>query len=105
MTPDLVVGASVGTLMGRTRCHAKSKNENDQLRLLAHLTDTFLHVDDKVALTSRQKPPSSSSVCDRALETSPAKCAPSFVPEPRVDVGYPPPASRPSLSTLSPSSS
>lgn len=53
--PDLVVGASVGSLMGGA-CAAMSRLPDDQAYpLLARLVDTFLRVDDKVALTRTLK--------------------------------------------------
>lgn len=51
ITPDLVVGASVGTLMGAALANMRNADAQEQLAILAALTDTFLHVDDKVALT------------------------------------------------------
>ena len=52
ITPDLVVGASVGTLMGGALAAIRNSAEKpQQLGLLARLTDTFLRVDETVALT------------------------------------------------------
>jgi len=51
-TPDLIVGASVGTLMGGALAAIRnSKHPGAQFRLLARLTDIFLRVDETVALT------------------------------------------------------
>jgi predicted acylesterase/phospholipase RssA len=53
--PDLVLGASVGTLMGGA-CAAISRLPDDQaFPLLARLADTFLRVDETVALTRTLK--------------------------------------------------
>lgn len=49
--PDLVVGASVGTLMGGALAAISNSSQKQGLSLLAHLTSTFLHVDERVALT------------------------------------------------------
>lgn len=50
--PDLIVGASVGTLMGGA-CGAMSSDPDGDT--LDRLLDTFLHVDERVALTQRLK--------------------------------------------------
>jgi predicted acylesterase/phospholipase RssA len=53
--PDLVVGASVGALMGGGLCAISVLPRNDGARLLRELCGTFLCVDQKVALTSTLK--------------------------------------------------
>lgn len=49
--PDLVVGASVGSLMGGALAAISRVKRDEGSRLLARLTDTFLRVDETVALT------------------------------------------------------
>ena len=90
MTPDLVVGASVGTLMGGALAAMRNlKNENEQLRLLARLTDTFLHVDEKVALTVPVKTAIKQlGLRSRYLKISPAKLRSVVRAGTAGDVGY-----------------
>jgi predicted acylesterase/phospholipase RssA len=49
--PDLVIGASVGTLMGGALCRMTAGDPADAPEVLADLTRLFVHVDEKVALT------------------------------------------------------
>ena len=52
LTPDLVVAASVGTLMGGALAAIRHQpSEMEQLGLLAELTEVFMNVDKRVALT------------------------------------------------------
>ncbi|MBI1749930.1 MAG: patatin-like phospholipase family protein [Acidobacteria bacterium] len=54
--PDLIVGASVGTLMGGALGAMFQIKETGGTRdILGHLLETFLQVDDKVALTKTLK--------------------------------------------------
>lgn len=75
MKPDLVVGASVGTLMGGALAAVRNlKSEDAQLRLLAELTDTFIDVDTKVALTVCLKTAvKQMGLRTKTLQLSPAK--------------------------------
>src|ERR1051326_5034908 len=50
LQPDLIVGASVGTLMGAA-LGAMLRNPGEASRVLAHLTWLFTNVDEQVALT------------------------------------------------------
>ena len=49
--PDLVVGASVGTLMGGALCRITAGSPTNALQALSDLAALFLHVDEKVSLT------------------------------------------------------
>jgi predicted acylesterase/phospholipase RssA len=90
MTPDLVVGASVGTLMGGALAAMRNlKSESDQLQLLARLTETFLHVDEKVALTVPVKTAVKQlGLRSRYLKLSPAKLRSVVRAGTAGDVGY-----------------
>ena len=53
--PDLVVGASVGALMGATLCAITDMAEGAQRERVRELAGLFLHVDERVALTRQLK--------------------------------------------------
>ena len=56
ITPDLVVGASVGTLVGGALAATlAAKDRTDSLDVLGQLVDTFEHVDDRIAFTKSLK--------------------------------------------------
>ena len=72
--PDLIVGASVGTLMGGALAALFTVSDDDQWPLLANLTDVFLHVDQKVAFTKTLKSASRElGVRGRSVKLSPAQ--------------------------------
>jgi predicted acylesterase/phospholipase RssA len=90
ITPDLVVGASVGTLMGAALANMRhAAKPEDQLRALADLSDTFLHVDETVALTVPVKTAAKQlGLRARQLSLSPAKLRKAVRAGTRRDAGY-----------------
>lgn len=90
ITPDLVVGASVGTLMGAAL--ANIRNAGDpvaQHRALAALSDTFLHVDEEVALTVPVKTAVKQlGLRAKRISLSPAKLRKTVRAGTRKDIGY-----------------
>lgn len=72
--PDLIVGASVGTLMGGALGALFNVPDAEKWKLLATLTDVFLHVDEKVAFTKTLKSASRElGVRGRSVKLSPAR--------------------------------
>ncbi len=72
--PDLIVGASVGTLMGGALGALFNVPDPEQWKLLATLADVFLHVDEKVAFTKILKTASRElGVRGRSVKLSPAQ--------------------------------
>ena len=51
LLPDLVVGASVGTLMGGALCRMTAGAASEAPKVLSDLTNLFVNVDKKVSLT------------------------------------------------------
>ncbi len=73
--PDMIVGASVGTLMGGALGALFSVPDGHQKwELLGNLAEVFLHVDDRVAFTKRLKSASRElGVRGRSVNLSPAR--------------------------------
>ena len=90
MKPDLVVGASVGTLMGGALATMRNLDRRgDQLHLLAQLSDTFLNVDKRVALTTCIKTAVKHlGLRSRQLKLSPAKLRTAVTAGTAADMGY-----------------
>ena len=90
ITPDLVVGASVGSLMGGALAAMRySSSGNEQRSLLAELTRTFMHVDETVALTVPVKTAVKEvGLRARGLKLSPASLRAAVRAGTASDVGY-----------------
>ncbi len=72
--PDVIVGASVGTLMGGALGALFNVPDDQKWTLLTTLTDVFLHVDEKVAFTKTLKSASRElGVRGRSVKLSPAQ--------------------------------
>ena len=72
--PDLVVGTSVGALMGSALSHLTAGSEENEGKVLQALTDIFLHVDAQVALTRTLKNATKQlGTRARAIQLSPAE--------------------------------
>ncbi|HTS51560.1 MAG TPA: patatin-like phospholipase family protein [Bryobacteraceae bacterium] len=72
--PDVIVGASVGTLMGGALGALFNVPDDQKWGLLATLTDVFLHVDEKVAFTKTLKSATRElGVRGRSVKLSPAQ--------------------------------
>ena len=86
--PDLVVGASVGTLMGGALAAIATAPNHSSL-LIGRLALTFLHVDDRVALTKTLKN-AAKHLGTRAagIQLSPASVRRSVRRGARADAGY-----------------
>ena len=103
--PDLIVGASVGSLMGGALGAMSKANRQDGLGLLAELCLTFLHVDQRIALTKTLKNATKQlGVRARSVSLSPAQLRRMVRRGARADAGYAvtgaPPALIDSLSTM-----
>jgi predicted acylesterase/phospholipase RssA len=103
--PDLIVGASVGTLMGGALAAITKLGGDNGWRLLGKLCQTFLHVDKKIALTRTLKNASKQlGVRTRSVHLSPAQLRRMVRRGTRADAGYAvvgaPPALIDALSTV-----
>jgi predicted acylesterase/phospholipase RssA len=88
--PQLIVGASVGALMGGALA-AISVQEDPQkaLKLLHQLTTVFLHVDQKVALTAQLKNAAKQlGVRSREIALSPSEVRRMVLAGSQADAGY-----------------
>ncbi len=87
--PDLIVGASVGTLIGGALAAITKLGDDDGRRLLGRLCLTFLHVDDEIALTRTLKNASKQlGVRTRSVRLSPAQLRGMVRRGTRADAGY-----------------
>jgi predicted acylesterase/phospholipase RssA len=74
--PDLVIGASVGTLMGGALCRMTASEPKTAPQVLADLTKLFTNVDKKVALTFTLKNAAKQlAIRARCIRLSPADLA------------------------------
>jgi len=103
--PDLIVGASVGTLMGGALGAISTSDDKNALDLLGRLSLTFLNVDQRVALTKTLKN-AAKQVSTRAIgiQLTPADIRRAVHRGASADAGYAvtgaPPALIDALSTL-----
>ena len=87
--PDIVVGASVGTLMGGALCRMTAGLDVDAPSVLSDLTDLFIHVDREVAVTSILKSATKQlGIRARAIRLSPASLARRIRAGSQADAGY-----------------
>ena len=87
--PNLIVGASVGTLMGGALGSISKLGGNDGWKLLAELCLTFLHVDERIALTKTLKNAAKQlGVRTRDVKLSPARLRRMVRRGTRADAGY-----------------
>jgi predicted acylesterase/phospholipase RssA len=87
--PDIVVGASVGTLMGGALCRMTAGADAEASQVLSDLTDLFIHVDQQVAVTSTLKSATKQlGTRARAIQLSPAGLARRIRAGSQADAGY-----------------
>lgn len=87
--PDLVVGASVGTLMGGALCRITAGDDNKAAAVLTDLTNLFIQVDQQVSLTSILKSATKQlGTRARAINLSPAELARKIKAGSQADAGY-----------------
>jgi predicted acylesterase/phospholipase RssA len=103
--PDLVVGASVGTLMGGALCRMTVGNPVNAPKVLSDLATLFTHVDDKVSLTFALKNATKQlGIRAREVRLSPSELARKVRSGSKADAGYAatgaPPVLTDALSTL-----
>jgi predicted acylesterase/phospholipase RssA len=87
--PDLVIGASVGTLMGGALCRMTAGSQENALQALSELAALFVHVDEKVSLTLTLKS-AAKQLGIRAYEVrlSPSELARKVRRGSKADAGY-----------------
>jgi len=87
--PDLVIGASVGTLMGGALCRMTASEPKTAPQVLADLTKLFTNVDKKVALTFTLKNAAKQlAIRARCIRLSPADLARKIEQGSKADPGY-----------------
>ncbi len=87
--PDLVIGASVGALMGGALAAITVAPTSEKTRLLSDLASTFLEVDQRVALTSSLKNAAKQlGIRARAVDISPAELRGMVRGGSRADAGF-----------------
>lgn len=87
--PDLVVGASVGTLMGGALCRMTAGNEAAAPKVLSDLVTLFVHVDEKVSLTFTLKNATKQlGIRAREIRLSPSELARKVRSGSKADAGY-----------------
>ena len=103
--PDLVIGASVGTLMGGALCRMTAGDRANAPRVLSDLTSLFVHVDQKLSLTFTLKNAMKQlGIRARKVMLSPSELARRVRQGSKADAGYAatgaPPALTDALSSL-----
>ena len=103
--PDLVLGASVGTLMGGALATLSVSHAYEEDKILGNLTGLFLNVGKRVGLTRTLKSASKQlGVRARNIEISPAEMRRMVIEGSRADAGFAatgaPPALTDAISTL-----
>ncbi|HLI75386.1 MAG TPA: patatin-like phospholipase family protein, partial [Acidobacteriaceae bacterium] len=103
--PDLVIGASVGALMGGALCNMTAGSKAKEREVLFTLAAVFLNVDEKVALTRTLKNASKQlAIRARSIQLSPSELARKIRQGSRDDAGFAatgaPPALIDALSSL-----
>lgn len=87
--PDLVIGASVGALIGGALAAISVLDHEPAYRLLGELVETFTHIDEKVALTRRLKNATRElGVRAKQIKLSPADLRQLILRGTRSDPGY-----------------
>jgi len=87
--PDLVIGASVGTLMGGALCRITAGDSAQALQVLSDLVALFVHVDTTVAMTVTLKNAAKQlGVRAREVRLSPSELARKVRRGSKADPGY-----------------
>jgi predicted acylesterase/phospholipase RssA len=87
--PDLVIGASVGALMGGALCHITASSKEDEIKTLEKLANLFLRVDDDVALTRTLKSAAKQlGIRSRSIRLSPSELSRMVRQGSKSDAGY-----------------
>jgi predicted acylesterase/phospholipase RssA len=89
LLPDLVIGASVGTLMGGTLCRMTVGDPAKAPEVLSELASLFAHVDKKVSLTFTLKNATKQlGIRAREIRLSPSELARKVRKGSKADAGY-----------------
>ena len=87
--PDLVIGASVGTLMGGALCRMTAGSQANALQALSDLAALFVRVDEKVSLTFTLKSAAKQlGIRAREVRLSPSELARKVRQGSKADAGY-----------------
>ena len=87
--PDLVIGASVGTLMGGALCRMTVGDRANAPKVLSDLATLFAHVDEKVSLTFTLKNATKQlGIRAREIRLSPSELARKVRSGSKADAGY-----------------
>ena len=89
LNPDLVIGASVGTLMGGALCRMTAGDEANALQALSDLAALFVNVDKRVSLTFTLKSATKQlGIRAREVRLSPSELARKVRRGSQADAGY-----------------